>query len=1646
MPDLTAFMHDYNVRSFPNLEPPVLKTPVVEGNPGSVSYTYSASFETICGETTVCPAITVATGPLALSPSDYIKLDVESVPPGARYIRYYKQTEDGLKLLGSVAVGTTTYLYDIGQAVTSDIPSATNTSGRPQYLALGYHPNEYRQRQEGMDEQGIQTMTDRGLWNTIFKEGDIIHGLSEKLVSGTSYDFLEGSIYLFGRRLAVPATTDPVVLTGTGLEVVGVVPTVRWVPPSEDGVLRAAADEGTPPELAQMGADRLVVEFTWGVDQPEQVKIREFLNGQPRLVIKPTQYSEFDKKIAEGIYDVSGNFVSSKFPCKIKDHPTDATKLIAEIGGGGKAWVNGFPIATKAPQPIEIPKGRDTKTVNNSILDGYSSPGGAVVGTALENFDLDGLAIKLKVGAGNWHTHTFTGDGLTAVAAAAQLSGAINAYPTSGTLITATGPNGYLRVQAPDGKDLEIGAVASDCYSVIGVSTGVYKTQGQRIYSCNNDYIKQQSDLSYITEIVEQVTHDGTDHIDDLVNENVQMILGCSLTLADCHDSKFGFVLNEDFVKDGNKVDFAALGGDNPGSGTTYYCKYRYNYNATRGNRARVRVTDAVIVKGAEDGADTLVFTGGSAVEVKTGNPVTGLSGNARDVIRILRINNMPNQSTTEYSLGVLVKNAGAIEFADSQLSWAASGAQGGGLTGQPVTGGQYYCTFEYWKWAVVGDFLAADSYITDYEEIELAPDGVTNLRDCIDFRPTGLKPIPNESARFDYEFYLGRYDKIALRSDRSEDTSDGWFFRIPGTPQEYPVEPKNQSGPVSLFLIPVPPYTYSAGDVRPVTLEIQRITQQGLNELYSLVQRNQYLAAESMAHQIALNDATALEAKGVFGHALIGQKECDVTFDKNGLYYSAALDPGNRVLRLPVSEDGRTITIDEANSSGFRRAGKVLCFDYVETPFISQLKATDVMPANPHQVFGWIGTMDIDPEGDFWTDVEQIPALDTNYDDQMAALARIDAENAERARQITWGAWRLTSGGGEQANANWGQNENSVWRGAGLWVNSVEEWYARTNYRLTGLTATRTRDGVLSSLVPERILVDAGERVVDHTALPYLRTHYPNGDPFEIAVDAEGLMSNTDVALMVDGVVVNVTPTGTTVAGASTYQSKSTLRTNGSGSATGKFAVPTGIVVGQKTIKLFKAADPDESFAISVFTSQGFRDTRQKLVEGLISVTERDEVITQSQWHYGDPLAQTWAVESGTRWITAVDAFFFQKDASLPVTVEMRTTLNGYPTRTVAQTKTLEASAVSVSNDSSAATKFVFANPVAYNPAEHSFVIVTNSLDYKVFYCRLGGIDILTGEKVNQQPYNGVMFESPNDSTWASMIDCDLKFVIYEANFVQEARVEFETVTGIEANMLITSVTQFLPTGCNLHWFYQLNGSSDWISYAPGIDTELSQIGTSCKVAFDATGAGGTFQISESDAGIIFLLNNPDADHISHNMQLTDAADTFTLYLNLNTDGVNGAGVRSVTPYLSVDDGEKWMELRTPPNYSPIAFGDGTFKEYKFYEGEELTVTDASNATPIVISLSGQRAPTENTLVTITGIGGNTNGNGAFRVANPKADTFELVDPVTGADIAGNAAYTTGGTVTMTPFNQMRYWLRFGTSNRAVTPMCQWPIRGIAA
>ena len=158
---------------------------------------------------------------------------------------------------------------------------------------------------------------------------------------------------------------------------------------------------------------------------------------------------------------------------------------------------------------------------------------------------------------------------------------------------------------------------------------------------------------------------------------------------------------------------------------------------------------------------------------------------------------------------------------------------------------------------------------------------------------------------------------------------------------------------------------------------------------------------------------------------------------------------------------------------------------------------------------------------------------------------------------------------------------------------------------------------------------------------------------------------------------------------------------------------------------------------------------------------------------------------DAGGVFATSVDLYFSSKDTNIPVTIQIREVVNGYPGKRIVpfSEKTLNPSSVNISTDATTATTFTFDSPVYLQEnTEYCFVVMAMTNNYNCYVGRLGEKVINSDRTISQQPYAGVLFKSQNGSTWTAEQNEDIKFKI--------KRAELENVTGT-----VTLCNDVLPT-----------------------------------------------------------------------------------------------------------------------------------------------------------------------------------------------------------------------------------------------------------
>ena len=301
-----------------------------------------------------------------------------------------------------------------------------------------------------------------------------------------------------------------------------------------------------------------------------------------------------------------------------------------------------------------------------------------------------------------------------------------------------------------------------------------------------------------------------------------------------------------------------------------------------------------------------------------------------------------------------------------------------------------------------------------------------------------------------------------------------------------------------------------------------------------------------------------------------------------------------------------------------------------------------------------------------------------------------------------------------------------------------------------------RTRTGVRTTLVPGGLReTSIGNRVVQVAFATFIRAK-------DISFTARGLKPDTRVYPFFDGVDIStfVTPTGSTAGAA--------LTTNAAGTASGVFALPTPTVdtnprwrVGKRVFRLTSSstnvkneglittsAEADYTAKGLIQTVQGTvistRETRvqrttQTDQSQIIGVTGT-RIVRDNSGVWFDPICQSFMVDQVNGiFVSSIEVFFATKSSALPVTLQIRTMTNGYPTTTVLPfaEKTIDAADITVSTDASEATKFTFPSPVfLQNGIEYAFCVITNNDEYTMYTSRLGQTTLDGSRLISQQVY----------------------------------------------------------------------------------------------------------------------------------------------------------------------------------------------------------------------------------------------------------------------------------------------------------------------
>ena len=244
-----------------------------------------------------------------------------------------------------------------------------------------------------------------------------------------------------------------------------------------------------------------------------------------------------------------------------------------------------------------------------------------------------------------------------------------------------------------------------------------------------------------------------------------------------------------------------------------------------------------------------------------------------------------------------------------------------------------------------------------------------------------------------------------------------------------------------------------------------------------------------------------------------------------------------------------------------------------------------------------------------------------------------------------------------------------------------------------------------------------------------------------------------------------------------------SQMQTNDQGEVAGDIDVPAGLFrAGDRIVRITDHANNElastTTVAETLFKSKGLLQNREKLIistrepmlrreslgdEGIVTDTTTRQT---SQTNWINPMAQSFFVEPSTYpmglFLRDVTLFFSGKDDNLPVTLQIRPMVNGFPSSSIilpfsevtlnpdkVQTST---TANAQSSNTTTSTTFTFESPVYLTPDEYAITLLSNSTEYKLYSAKFGGNSTGTSRKISKQPFVGSFFRPQNAGTWEAI------------------------------------------------------------------------------------------------------------------------------------------------------------------------------------------------------------------------------------------------------------------------------------------------------
>ncbi len=720
---------------------------------------------------------------------------------------------------------------------------------------------------------------------------------------------------------------------------------------------------------------------------------------------------------------------------------------------------------------------------------------------------------------------------------------------------------------------------------------------------------------------------------------------------------------------------------------------------------------------------------------------------------------------------------------------------------------------------------------VSEFTDIDKSPFSFTTRAFNGSGATSSLVVSPEGDSVIGYSYYLPRIDKLVL-------DPSGIFTVVKGVSSSNPKPPTTIDTGMHVATISLPPYLYDPNNIKISLVDNKRYTMRDIGKIEDRVENLEIVTTLSLLEldtkTLQIKDATGDRFKsGFFVDDFKDNKRMDIESPDNKMdidstngemivpldRYSFKPEPGlSGGYDLYTADFSQNLSLLDSN---VQKTGDIVTLNYSEKSWIENTFASRVENVNPFEVILFRGRVTLNPASDNWTRTEIIEG------DQRVVLGDEDRtvtdniftgsrpETHIRSRNVGFNASGLKPFTNYHTFFDGKSGIDIIPKLIEIAMTTGQFQVGETvEGFITGISTPGTRRISFRLAQPNHKTGTYNSPTTKYGTNPYNQSV-----TIPSAYSASSTILNVDIASLTEdaqgeffGRITNGMKLIGVTSKAVAIISDVRLFADSVGDLNGSFffrnplanpVPPLTFTNGTKTFKLTSDStnstptpgDDSISQAQTVYNTSGIVEEyelvttviRRPVPPPPVVITRIVERVVEVQVDDDDPLAQSFTVDETGAFLSSVDLYFFEKDPTEKITVQLRSTELGTPTNRIvqdfaqveldpSQIEVNGESIIKTSTDGSVATNVKFPSPIYLEPGRMYAIVLLapTSTKYKVWISRMGEPTVATrnlGEGsqsiVNSQYLGGSLYKSQNGTIWTASQEEDLKFTLYKCNFI---------------------------------------------------------------------------------------------------------------------------------------------------------------------------------------------------------------------------------------------------------------------------------------